>query len=225
MKGPPECQPRMCKSCIFREDGKAVELRPGRLDEIRAYLLTGTTHYCHQPAMTGSDKEIACRGGRDYQLTIWSRMGIIAGPTDAALAAAMAAMPERRERVTNDAPKTRGNSGPGPGPKNCPDCHAGLGEIHRDGCDVEACPACGGQLLSCDCPSNSPQWKERWEARRIAWSGEFPGVAECREFGWWCQRNPDGPGYVPVPAGTPGAYYNLNKLAVDATWDADAGRW
>lgn len=33
----------------------------------------------------------------------------------------------------------------------CHDCGAHEGEIHKFGCDVEKCPFCGGQLISCDC--------------------------------------------------------------------------
>lgn len=33
----------------------------------------------------------------------------------------------------------------------CHDCNARLGFFHHGGCDVERCPACGGQLVSCDC--------------------------------------------------------------------------
>lgn len=33
----------------------------------------------------------------------------------------------------------------------CGDCGAKEGEYHSDGCDIERCPKCNGQLLSCDC--------------------------------------------------------------------------
>ena len=75
--------PRRCETCIFREDGRRVELRLGRLAEIQAYLLVGKTHLCH------TDETKACRGGRDFQLQCWARMGLIAEATDAALEEAM----------------------------------------------------------------------------------------------------------------------------------------
>lgn len=33
----------------------------------------------------------------------------------------------------------------------CGDCGAKKGHYHHWGCDCERCPACGLQLLSCDC--------------------------------------------------------------------------
>lgn len=84
MKPAHPAMPRQCATCIFHEDGNQVALRPGRLAEIQAYLIRGTNHVCH------TDDRRACRGGRDYQLTIWHRMGMIPAPTDAALDAAMA---------------------------------------------------------------------------------------------------------------------------------------
>lgn len=33
----------------------------------------------------------------------------------------------------------------------CPDCTAAIGEFHYEECDIEVCPKCGGQSLSCNC--------------------------------------------------------------------------
>src|SRR5437763_152086 len=63
------------------------------------------------------------------------------------------------------------------------------GTLHRLGCDVEQCPYCGHQLRSCehflfgtdDLPPDED---------RLPWTGEWPGEAEAREFGWYCKRLP-----------------------------------
>lgn len=76
-----------CASCIFRrpEDG-GCELSEGRRQEIQQYLLQGTNQLCHH-----DDNETICRGGREFQLQIWHRLGVIKAPTDAALREAMKA--------------------------------------------------------------------------------------------------------------------------------------
>ncbi len=33
----------------------------------------------------------------------------------------------------------------------CHDCNVKRGGNHHPGCDMERCPKCGGQLISCEC--------------------------------------------------------------------------
>ena len=35
--------------------------------------------------------------------------------------------------------------------KRCGDCGTKEGELHLPGCDMERCPFCGNQLITCDC--------------------------------------------------------------------------
>jgi hypothetical protein len=115
---------------------------------------------------------------------------------------------------------------------------------------VERCPRCGRQAIGCHCvlevngidPASlerehpdvwehglaDSMWAKfdaEWGARRQPWTGEWPGAAECREYGLWC-RAVAGKGWVPCEAGDPGATEDLNRLASpDFRWDAERGRW
>ena len=44
--------------------------------------------------------------------------------------------------------------------ERCHDCGAKRGQYHHANCDVEQCPVCGGQLISCGCDAeytNDPE--------------------------------------------------------------------
>lgn len=43
--------------------------------------------------------------------------------------------------------------------ERCHDCAAKYGEYHHFGCDIERCPKCGGQIISCDCIKVSLKFK------------------------------------------------------------------
>ncbi|MFI6098198.1 hypothetical protein ACIA8G_21770 [Lentzea sp. NPDC051213] len=82
----------------------------------------------------------------------------------------------------------------------CPDCEVSIGEPHIDGCDVARCLQTGLQQLSCEATH---------DCGAEVWTGEWPGTAECREYGWMI--GPDLP--------------DVMRLFAEATWDAQAHRW
>jgi hypothetical protein len=74
-----------------------------------------------------------------------------------------------------------------PAPKEsalCPGCGVAPGDAHQPGCDVERCSVCGLQALHGPC-----DWHEPEAAK---WTGEWPGVAECRERGWYARLGAKG---------------------------------
>lgn len=114
---------------------------------------------------------------------------------------------------------------------HCPDCGVPPGAEHRKGCDVARCPLTGWQRLQCDC-SVDHGWG--------TWTGEWPGVAECREFGWFARwtltteysrtGRPDSGPEERCHPGHPDARPDLNLLTKAAAagvvvWDRDRQRW
>jgi hypothetical protein len=107
--------------------------------------------------------------------------------------------------------------------KPCPDCGTAPGELHVFGCDVERCPECGLQFISCGCFDDCDDGEDI--PGRLPWTGEWPDLAQCREYGLWCKRNPDGPGWIACNKDDPGATEDLNRLVVECDWDKKACKW
>ena len=130
----------------------------------------------------------------------------------------------------------------------CPDCGVKPGKLHVLCCDVEQCPRCGGQAISCPCiyevngmdmetletehsdiytggPSDEmlDVWNEAWEHRCLPWTGVWPGQAECFEFGWYSRKTSSG--WKACSKGDVGAGPDLTRLYCDAMWDADTARF
>lgn len=142
---------------------------------------------------------------------------------------------------------------------DCYGCGAESGTEHRDGCDVARCMWTGGQRLQCglgivadavralrryaenrladDLAAYESLNDEAHDCGRDVWTGEWPGTAECREFGWYAWFGPDlgRTGWVEIDADEVEHFRllhpevqvseDLNRLAVEAVWDASAGHW
>lgn len=44
----------------------------------------------------------------------------------------------------------------------CPDCDVDVGELHLPGCDIERCPRCAGQAISCGCTRGGEEGGPLW---------------------------------------------------------------
>ena len=88
----------------------------------------------------------------------------------------------------------------------CHQCAAAIGERHDPNCDVGRCSECGGQYFGDSCENSRP----------TVWTGDWPGVAECREFNLYTE--PDSPW---------GVTEDLNTLITDPrfTWDKSLERF
>lgn len=91
----------------------------------------------------------------------------------------------------------------------CPDCSARPGEEHRGLCDVARCSVTGWQEVLCALPAGAHP--------PTTWTGLWPGVLECREYGWFTE-------------GAHGMTEDLNRLAKAAAngelvWSVRLQRW
>ncbi len=105
-------------------------------------------------------------------------------------------------------------------PRPCGDCGAAPGELHGPGCDVERCPACGGQSISCGCGARA-----RRGLRRVPWSGIWPGIAECRKYGLYARMIPGQTGWHPCGPDDPGAHEDLTTLVIEGLWNRETQRF
>src|SRR4051794_2398171 len=88
----------------------------------------------------------------------------------------------------------------------CPDCGAQVDSPHFEMCDVARCLVTGHQRLSCFDGA-----VEGHDCGKDVWTGEWPGTAECHEYGLWARLIP-GKGWQPCNADTEGASEDLNTL-------------
>lgn len=152
---------------------------------------------------------------------------------------------DRTHEVRAALERTVGAS-PDPVDRSCHDCGVLPGEAHPNGCDVARCLWDGGQQIQCSGSLASQVCRILREhghddlAEDVAdyldledddhdcgediWTGTWPGVLECREYGFWC-TDPRHPPMRPCPPDTPGASEDLNRLFRECHWDRQQQKW
>lgn len=75
---------RQCATCPFRTDERGRHADSRLVSKIQAQCLNKASQICHHPALEGKPETHLCRGARDFQLTIFHRLGVIDAPTDEA---------------------------------------------------------------------------------------------------------------------------------------------
>jgi hypothetical protein len=73
-----------CSTCPFRCDAKGRHADPQLVARIQAQALSEASQLCHHPSLSGKPETHLCRGARNFQLTIFFRLGVIEAPSDAA---------------------------------------------------------------------------------------------------------------------------------------------
>ena len=109
-----------------------------------------------------------------------------------------------------------------PEARNCPTCSVPPGEVHIEGCSVARCMFTGLQDIAChgdhgDGPADKSQ------CGHSVWSGEWPGVDDCRRLGFVFPE-----GDVDPHLGYPrGGKEDLNRLygIGQHYWDRKTQRW
>lgn len=110
--------------------------------------------------------------------------------------------------------------------RSCNDCGAQPGTSHEDGCDIARCMETGLQRIQHDCGPHCDTCLCQ-SCDDDIWTGEWPGVAECREYGWYSFFGPDygQTGWIRCAPDHPAATEDLNRLQTECTWNPDRKRW
>ncbi len=99
--------------------------------------------------------------------------------------------------------------------ETCPGCGTFINEYHSEFCDTARCGITGDQKFSCDTFN-----EDNHECENTKWSGYWPGVKECFEYGLFSYFVPN-LGFVPCDPEHPNAVCDLNTLLVRYAWDSN----
>lgn len=105
--------------------------------------------------------------------------------------------------------------------RKCHDCEAKEGELHGLGCDMERCPFCGGQLLSCSCCYTKLGYKydPTKEFSGLPKSVYFEGLSENNDKKWMMILNKKGRiPYIIVPVFCARCLKPYPEMFMDDEW-------
>jgi hypothetical protein len=115
----------------------------------------------------------------------------------------------------------------------CWDCGVPIGQPHDKGCDVARCLFNGGQRLACNGGEGHNaifdvtgiDWAEELhDCGQDIHTGQWPGEAECIEFGWYAKFT--AAGWEQCGQDDPDGRPNLNRLHTgEAQWNRETLRW
>jgi hypothetical protein len=76
--------PHQCSSCPLRTDKRGRYPDPRLAASVIERCVTRASQICHHPRLHDKPETHLCRGARDFQITIFYRLGFLKEPTDAA---------------------------------------------------------------------------------------------------------------------------------------------
>lgn len=100
----------------------------------------------------------------------------------------------------------------------CPDCQVPIGQKHTERCCIAWCARTGRQRRD-SCTNGAGCRTSPGYDCGATWSGLMPGVAECRQLGWFAVLGPQG--WTSAAPETPGAVEDVSRLIAEAVWDPD----
>lgn len=91
----------------------------------------------------------------------------------------------------------------------CPSCEVAPGNPHGELCTLALCAITGRQRYVCG---------HRRRGCNTVWTGEYPGLAEAIEYGFYAHLVP-GRGWQECAADAPDTMPDLNRLYRECQWD------